>query len=107
MAVETNVVPGGGAGRLAVGRNTLILLVSNFSSAAFGLVISILIARGMGDVALGTYSLALAWSLTLAQFADLGMNTLLTRDLARAPHLTASYLRASLLAKTILGALLT
>lgn len=108
MAVETNVSSAvGGGHRLAVGRNTLILLVSNFSSAALGLVISILIARGAGDAALGTYSLALAWALTLAQFADLGMSTLLTRDLARTPQHTASYLRASLLAKTALGLVLT
>lgn len=95
------------APRFAVKRNTLILLASNFSSAAFGLVISILIARGLGDGALGAYSLALAWSLTLAQFADLGMNTLLTRDLAREPHHTAVYLRASLISKTIVGSILS
>lgn len=66
-----------------------------------------MIARGAGDAALGTYSLALAWSLTLAQFADLGMSTLLTRDLARTPEHTARYLNASLIAKTVLGSLLT
>lgn len=100
------MAPVGVARLLAVGRNTLILLVSNFSSAAFGLLISILIGRNAGDAALGAYSLALAWSLTLSQFADLGMNTLLTRDLARAPAQTASYLRASLLSKTALGLVL-
>lgn len=83
------------------------MLVSNFSSAALGLLISILIARNAGVAALGAYSLALAWSLTLAQFADLGMNTLLTRDLARAPRLTASYVTASLISKTVLGLALT
>lgn len=101
------MAPVASARPLAVGRNTLILLASNFSSAAFALVISILIARNAGDAALGVYSLALAWSLTLAQFADLGMNTLLTRDLARAPEHTAAYVRASLLSKTALSALLT
>lgn len=101
------MAPGASARPLAVGRNTLILLASNFSSAAFALVISILIARNAGDAALGIYSLALAWSLTLAQFADLGMNTLLTRDLAHAPEQTAAYVRASLLSKTALSALLT
>ncbi len=100
---------GARAGRrsFAVKRNTVILLVSNFSSAAFGLALAILIARGAGDAALGAYSLALAWSLTLAQVADLGMNTLLTRDLAREPQHTTAYLRASLLAKTIIGLILT
>lgn len=108
MAVETNVAERHSDGqRLAVKRNTLILLVSNFATAAFGLGISILIARGLGAAALGAYSLALAWGLTFAQIADLGMNTLLTRDLARAPEKTAVYLRASLLAKTIIGALFT
>ncbi len=98
---------GGDPHRFAVKRNTISLLASNFSSAAFGLVISIVIARGLGDAALGVYSLALAWSLTLAQVADLGMNTLLTRDLAREPHNTAIYLLASLVAKTIIGAILS
>lgn len=105
-AVETNLSAVGGRQRLAVGRNTLILLATNFSSAAFGLLISILIARNAGDAALGSYSLALAWSLTLAQFADLGMNTLLTRDLARQPEDTALYVRASLIAKSCLAAVL-
>jgi O-antigen/teichoic acid export membrane protein len=103
MAVQTNVSSGAGAPRLAVGRNTLSLLAVNFSSAGFALVISILIARGAGDAALGAYTLAFAWTLTLAQFADLGMNTLLTRDLAHRPELTAPYVRASLLAKGVIG----
>lgn len=95
------------APRVAVKRNTIILLASNFASAAFGLVISIVIARGLGDAALGAYALALAWSLTLAQFADLGMNTLLTRDLAREPQHTALYVQASLISKTIIGSILS
>jgi len=109
MALETNVVAerDASAPRLAVKRNTIVLLASNFASAAFGLALSIVIARGLGDAALGAYSLALAWSLTLAQFADLGMNTLLTRDLAREPQHTASYLRASLISKTIIGSVLS
>src|SRR5581483_7996298 len=107
MVLETNGSPVSGARRLTVGRNTLILLAVNFSSAALGLAISILIARGVGDAALGAYSLALAWNLTLAQFADLGMNTLLTRDLARQPADAAIYIRASLLAKAGLGVVLT
>jgi len=60
----------------------------------------------VGDAALGAYSLALAWNLTLAQFADLGMNTLLTRDLARQPADTPAYVSASLIAKTVLAILL-
>lgn len=92
--------------RLAIGRNTLILLGANLASAGFGLLLSILIARGWGDAALGTYSLALAWNLTLAQLADLGLNTLLTRDLAQRPADSSRYLGASLAAKTVLGVLL-
>lgn len=93
-------------GRFAVGRNTVILLAVNFSSAGFGLLISVLIARGAGALALGGYSLALAWNLTLAQFADLGMNTLLTRDIARRPQDTRTYVRASLWAKAAIGLVL-
>jgi O-antigen/teichoic acid export membrane protein/4-amino-4-deoxy-L-arabinose transferase-like glycosyltransferase len=85
-------------------QNALILLGVNLSSAAFALAISIVIARALGDSALGAYSLALAWSLTLAQFADFGLNTLITRDLAARPAGTAEYVTASLVARTILGA---
>src|SRR5438876_768010 len=53
MAVETNVASVASARPLAVGRNTIILLVSNFSSAAFGRMMPILILN-TGGVALQT-----------------------------------------------------
>lgn len=84
-------------------RNTLYFMLLNVATAAFSFIISVIIGRGLGAAALGQYSLALAWSLTLAQFADFGMNTLLTRELAQTPAATPRYLSASLVSKTVLG----
>lgn len=84
-------------------RNTIYFMVLNVATALFSFLISVIIGRGLGAGALGQYSLALAWSLTLAQFADFGMNTLLTRELAQTPAATPRYLTASLVAKTVLG----
>lgn len=84
-------------------RNTVVFFILNLATAGFSFLVSVLIGRNLGAVALGQYSLALAWSLTLAQFADLGMNTLLTRELAREPDLTPRYVSAALYAKTVLA----
>lgn len=87
-------------------RNTIYFMVLNVATALFSFLISVIIGRGLGAAALGQYSLALAWSLTLAQFADFGMNTLLTRELAQTPAATPRYLTASLIPKTVLGLML-
>lgn len=87
-------------------RNTIYFMVLNVATALFSFLISVIIGRGLGAAALGQYSLALAWSLTLAQFADFGMNTLLTRELAQTPAATPRYLTASLISKTVLGLML-
>lgn len=84
-------------------RNTVYFILLNVATAVFSFLISVMIGRGLGAAALGQYSLALAWSLTLAQFADFGMNTLLTRELAQIPAATPRYLAASLVSKTVLG----
>ncbi len=87
-------------------RNTILFFILNIATAAFSFLISVIVARGLGAAALGQYSLALAWSLTLAQFADFGMNTLLTRELAREPSATPRCLAAALYAKTLFALLL-
>jgi len=47
------------------------------------LVLSIFIARSLGDVIFGKYSFALAFTALFAVFSDLGYNTLLIREVAR------------------------
>lgn len=83
--------------------NSLVLILGNFTNAALVFVLSVVVGRALGVAEFGRYSLALAWALSLGLFADLGLATLLTRDLARQPGATASYLMTSSLIKSVVS----
>jgi O-antigen/teichoic acid export membrane protein len=57
-------------------------MVGNILSAGLGLALSVLIARGFGQSALGVYASAVGWVLPLSLLVDAGIGTLITRDLA-------------------------
>jgi O-antigen/teichoic acid export membrane protein len=77
-------------------RSTLWLLVSNLGSAVLAFLISVLIGRWLGERGLGVYSASLAWVYPLSILADAGLNTLLTREIARQSGQESALLRASL-----------
>ena len=60
--------------------------------AIISLVLSIFIARTLGDVVFGKYSFALAFTAIFAVFSDLGYNTLLIREVARDKTQASKYL---------------
>ena len=96
-------------------RNTLALLISNGGSAllSFGLSVLIgrllvedalglerrvdpaLIGRVLGQEGLGVYAAALAWVFPLSLLAEMGIGTLITRDIAQTPDAAHAYVRQS------------
>jgi O-antigen/teichoic acid export membrane protein len=84
-------------------RNTALLLLNNLSLAGLALLLSLLIGRGLGEVALGQYAAVMAWILPLTLLADAGINTLLTRDLAQQPALLADYLPQAHFGRALIG----
>ena len=81
-----------------IAKNTAALFAAQFVVSILGLVLSIFIARNLGDVIFGKYSFALAFTAIFAVFSDLGYNTLLIREVARDKSLIV--IRAAVLKTT-------
>lgn len=75
-------------------QNTFTLLLNNIITAGLAFVLTILISRGLGDVAFGRYATVMAWVLPFTILADFGLNTLITRHIAASPE-HAQYLLSS------------
>lgn len=73
-------------------RNTVALFLAQVAIITQGLLLSILIARNLGDVVFGRYSFAIAFVTILAIVLDLGYNTLLIREVARDETKASQYL---------------
>gem|GEM_PF-325365 len=86
-----------------VASNTFILLGVNLSGAVLGFLIAVISGRGLGADGLGRYSLVLAWTFGLGMFAEFGLNTLITREVARDKDRASEFLFTSLVAKTVLA----
>ncbi|MGB2840861.1 MAG: oligosaccharide flippase family protein [Halobacteriota archaeon] len=76
-------------GKVIKGSKVLITVIGSILS----LVLSIFIARSLGDVIFGKYSFALAFTAIFAVFSDLGYNTLLIREVARDKSLASKYFK--------------
>lgn len=76
-------------------RNTLILLLNNGGTAILAFALTVIIARGLGDVALGQYVTVMAWVLPLSLVVDFGVGTLITRDVAQNHAAAANYLQTT------------
>jgi O-antigen/teichoic acid export membrane protein len=66
--------------RLMIGMSGLLSLRVSFGAMSF--VLTVLLARTLGDQGFGTYSYALAWAMLLGAPAVLGMDQLLVREVA-------------------------
>lgn len=75
-----------------IAKNTAALFAAQFVVALLSLVLTIYIARSLGDVIFGKYSFALAFTAIFAVFSDLGYNTLLIREVARDKSQASKYL---------------
>jgi O-antigen/teichoic acid export membrane protein len=81
---------------------SLAFTLSNLVSAGFSFALSLLMARLAGDVFLGQWTVALTWATLLAGLAEFGLNTWLTREIARAPAQANQALAQTVLAKCVL-----
>jgi len=99
MSEATHAQPTGR--RLAGG--TASLLAVRAAGLVMGLVVSILLARGLGVGALGTFATALALVHIGSIFTDFGLGSLLVREGAAAPTLRATMLRWATRARVIAG----
>ena len=73
-------------------KNFAALSVAQFSLLILGLVLSVYIARALGDTVFGQYSFAMAFTSLFAIFSDLGYNTLIIREVSRNKPSAKNYL---------------
>lgn len=85
-------------------RHTLLLMLNNVGSAALSFALSVLIGRVLGRDGLGAYAAVIAWMFPLGLIAEFGLNTLMTREVAKHPEHAAAYLRAVLRLYAVFGA---
>jgi len=86
-----------------IAKNTAALFAAQFVVAILGLVLSIFIARSLGDVIFCKYSFALAFTAIFAVFSDLGYNTLLIREVARDKSQASKYLNNTLCMRALIS----
>ncbi|WP_292460187.1 flippase [Methanothermococcus sp.] len=86
-----------------IAKNTGILFVSNIISKFFGFVYTIYMARYLGVEGFGILSFALAFTGMFGVLADMGLQPLTVREVARNTNLTGKYLGNITLIKFILG----
>ena len=86
-----------------IAKNTAALFAAQFVVAILGLILSIFIARSLGDVIFGKYSFALAFTALFAVFSDLGYSTLLIREVARDKSQASKYLNNVLCMRALLS----
>ncbi|MBI2546225.1 flippase [Candidatus Woesearchaeota archaeon] len=66
-----------------IAKNTLVLFAGELVAHALGFLITIVLARTLGDAGFGTYSFAFAIAQLGIIFTDLGMSTLMVRDASK------------------------
>ncbi|VVB90881.1 Polysaccharide biosynthesis protein [uncultured archaeon] len=86
-----------------VAKNVLILTISDLINKVLSLLLVVYIARYLGDVDFGKYSFAFAFSNFFLIFADIGLSTLIIRDIARNKMQAGKYLGNILIIKSVLG----
>lgn len=86
-----------------VTKNTLVLLIAQIISMILGFAYTIYIARGVGSEGFGKLNFALAFTGVFILCADLGLNTLITRDVSRQKSQVGIYLWNVLLIRSFLS----
>lgn len=84
-------------------RGAVILLASNIGGAFLSFLLAALIARSLGETSFGIYSAVSAWIYPLAILADMGISTLMTRDLGESPALANQMAYTALLWRILIG----
>lgn len=86
-----------------IAKNTTVLFIAYVITAILGLVLTIYIARILGDVAFGKYSFAIVFTALFVILSNLGMNELLIREVARDKSKADKYLGNIVIIRLILS----
>jgi len=86
-----------------IAKNTGILLISQILSYVITFFFTMYTARYLGAEGFGILSFAIAFTAIFGVFSDLGLNTLMVREVARNKSLAQKYLLNTALMKTILA----
>lgn len=86
-----------------VTKNTSVLFIAQLVTYVIGFFITMYTARYLGIEGFGILSLALSITAITGIFADLGLGSLMVRELARDKSLTSKYLSNTLIMKVILS----
>lgn len=84
-----------------MGRNAVLLLLARLVSAGTTLAMLALVARLRGGEALGAVGVGFAAGAIAAAISDLGVSSLLVREVARRPEAAATYLGTGLLVRAV------
>ncbi len=90
---------------LLIVKNTAVLYAAHIIAALLTLVLTILIARKLGDVSFGRYSFALAFT-SLFAVIPAGLNSLIVRDVARDKSVATKYLGNIVIMKAIMSVMI-
>jgi len=88
-----------------VAKNTFVLMAAQTINRVMSFILIMYVARFLGDIGLGKYSFALAFSELFVILSDLGLSTLSTREVARNKHIAGKYLGNGATIKFILSIL--
>ena len=86
-------------------RNSVVVLGARVVSRLVALFTVVILANHLGDARYGRYVTMVAYSALVSVLADLGLNTLYTREAARAPDRIGRYLASVLAGKVLLAVL--
>jgi O-antigen/teichoic acid export membrane protein len=85
-----------------IAHGSLALVTGNVTGAALNFATSIIIGRGLGEIGFGHWVFAMAWASLLVIASEFGLNTFLTREVARAHARANQLLLGSFIAKLVL-----
>jgi len=86
-----------------IAKNTIFIAAAEIVTKILFFVLSILLARYLGDIGFGKFSLALAFPYLFIAFADFGLGILTIREVSRDRTLASKYLGNLTLAKLVLS----
>ena len=87
----------------AIGRQTVRLFAGTLTAKALDFVLYLLLARTLGVEQFGRYTFALSFTLLFNALGDLGISTVFTREVSRAPERVRELLRPCLMLKLVLA----
>ncbi|MFA5339468.1 MAG: flippase [Candidatus Omnitrophota bacterium] len=86
-----------------IAKNSLAMMAAEIINKVLALILSIAIARWMGDVKFGQYAFIITLMMLFQIIADIGLDGLVTREVAKQKDRTLAYLSSALFLKFALS----